>query len=377
MKVSKKRPVHPAHLALAVVALGALLACGTEAAPGDGATASDGGRLRLATTTSLYDTGLWDILERRFEDMYNVELDILTGGTGKALEFGRLGEVDALAIHDRVREEAFIAEGYGVERHPIAYNHFLIVGPCNVSDAAAVDRLDGNDGYAQSRQWRGLPCSDPAGISGMSPDDALSEIMRRGQGSGDRVWFVSRGDESGTHAREKLLWEEAGYNYDEVRDSGDWYLESGAGMGAVLLLANEKEAYTLSDAGTYLAFQKDLDLNVLVEEGDSLLNVYSVIAVSPERFPEANTAHGREPHPIPSLPRRRRTSSPLTASASTAGPSSLRLAVRSRNETPACPFASHSRAGGSPYPLPGFPFPETFALLRRISCRRLTSPSFP
>ena len=122
----------------------------------------------------------------------------------------------------------------------------------------------------------------------MSPEDALSEVMRRGRDSRDRVWFVSRGDESGTHAREKLLWEEAGYSYDEVRDSGDWYLESGAGMGAVLLLANEKEAYTLSDAGTYLAFNKDLDLNVLVEEGDSLLNVYSVIAVSPERYPDAN-----------------------------------------------------------------------------------------
>ena len=190
-----------------------------------------------------------------------MELDILTGGTGKALEFGRLGEVDAIAIHDRVREEAFIAEGYGVERHPIAYNYFLIVGPE----------------------------SDPAGISKLAPEEALSEVMRRGQGSGDRVWFVSRGDESGTHAREKLLWEKAGYSYDTVRDSGSWYLESGAGMGAVLLLADEKEAYTLTDAGTFLAFKKDLDLTPLVESGDSLLNVYSVIAVSPERFPDANS----------------------------------------------------------------------------------------
>lgn len=254
MKFSKKGLVYLAVLALA---LSALLACGTDAAP-----ASDGGRLRLATTTSLYDTGLWDVLERRFEDMYNVELDILTGGTGKALEFGRLGEVDVLAIHDRVREEAFITEGYGVERHPIAYNHFLLVGPAN----------------------------DPASVTGLAPEDALSEVMRQGQGSRDRVWFVSRGDESGTHAREKLLWQKAGFDYDVVRDSGDWYLESGAGMGAVLLLADEKEAYTLSDAGTYLAFQKDLDLNVLVEEGDSLLNVYSVIAVNPDRFPDANRA---------------------------------------------------------------------------------------
>ena len=239
-----------------VVAVGALAACEPGAAP-----AADGGRLRLATTTSLYDTGLWDALERRFEDKYNVELDILTGGTGKALEFGRLGEVDALAIHDRVREEAFIAEGYGVERHPIAYNHFLLVGPE----------------------------SDPAAISGLTPEEALSEIMRRGQGSGERVWFVSRGDNSGTHAREMLLWQQAGHDYESVRGSGGWYLESGAGMGAVLVLADEKRAYTLTDLGTFLAFRRDLDLAPLVEEGDSLLNVYSVIAVSPERFPDANS----------------------------------------------------------------------------------------
>ena len=261
MKATKTTSLCLARLALAVAALVCVLACGTEAAPGDGTPASDGGRLRLATTTSLYDTGLWDTLERRFEDMYNVELDILTGGTGKALEFGRLGEVDMLAIHDRVREEAFIAEGYGVERHPIAYNYFMIVGPDN----------------------------DPAAIKGRAPEESLSEVMRRGSGSIDRVWFVSRGDESGTHAREKLLWEKAGYSYDTVRDSGDWYLESGAGMGAVLLLADEKDAYTLTDAGTYLAFNKDLDLSVLVEEGDSLLNVYSVMAVSPERLSDTGS----------------------------------------------------------------------------------------
>ena len=111
-----------------------------------------------------------------------MELDILTGGTGKALEFGRLGEVDAIAIHDRVREEAFVAEGYGVERYPIAYNYFMIVGPE----------------------------SDPAGISKLAPEEALLEVMRRGQGSGDRVWFVSRGDESGTHAQREAALGEGG-----------------------------------------------------------------------------------------------------------------------------------------------------------------------
>ena len=133
------------------------------------------------------------------------------------------------------------------------------------------------------------PESDPAGISELAPEEALLEVMRKGQASPGRVWFVSRGDESGTHAREKLLWEKAGFSYDTVRDSGDWYLESGAGMGAVLLLADEKDAYTLTDAGTFLAFRKDLDLTPLVESGDSLLNVYSVIAVSPERFPDADS----------------------------------------------------------------------------------------
>ena len=166
------------------------------------------------------------------------------------MEFGRLGEVDALAIHDRVREEAFIAEGTGWSGHPIAYNHFMIVGPCVIPHAAVVERLDGDEDRKQRRHFQGVPCSDPAGITGLAPEGALSEIMRRGQGSGDRVWFVSRGDESGTHAREKLLWEKAGYDYDTVRNSGDWYLESGAGMGAVLLLADEKDAYTLTDAGT-------------------------------------------------------------------------------------------------------------------------------
>ena len=282
MKASKIVSTYLVKSALAVAVLVGLVACVPEAATGEG-------RLRLATTTSLYDTGLWYTLERRFEDRYDVELDILTGGTGKALEFGRLGEVDVLAIHDRVREEAFIAEGYGVERHPIAYNHFLIVGPCDIPYAVIVERLDGDEDRKQRRHFQGVPCSDPAGIKGMNPEDALSEIMRRGQGSRERVWFVSRGDESGTHAREKLLWEKAGYDYDTVRDSGDWYLESGAGMGAVLLLADEKGAYTLTDAGTFLAFRKDLDLTPLVESGDSLLNVYSVIAVSPERFPDANS----------------------------------------------------------------------------------------
>lgn len=214
----------------------------------------------MATTTSLDDTGLWDFLEPMFEDRYGVELDIISGGTGKALEFGRRGDIDVLTIHDKAREEEFVAQGYGIQRHPIAYNYFLIVGPE----------------------------SDPAGIKGMEPEKALLEVMKNGQANPGKVWFVSRGDSSGTHAREKLLWQRAGQEYESVRNSGGWYLEAGAGMGAILTLADEKSAYTLTDIGTYLAFKRKLGLVTLVDRGDSLLNVYSVIAINPERHPDTN-----------------------------------------------------------------------------------------
>jgi tungstate transport system substrate-binding protein len=214
----------------------------------------------VATTTSLYDTGLWDTLEPLFEDRYGVALDVISGGTGKALEFGRRGDVDVLTIHDKAREERFVADGYGVKRYPIAYNYFLIVGPQD----------------------------DPAGIGGMGPEQALLEVMNKGQADPGKVWFVSRGDDSGTHAREKLLWQLAGQEYDSVRNSGAWYLEAGAGMGAILVLTDEKSAYTLTDVGTYLAFKRDLALVTLVDRGDTLLNVYSAIAISPEAHPDAN-----------------------------------------------------------------------------------------
>ena len=214
----------------------------------------------MATTTSLYDTGLWDTLEPLFEDKYGIELDIISGGTGRALEFGRRGDVDILTIHDKAREEEFVAQGYGVERHPVAYNYFLIVGPN----------------------------TDPAGIEGMDPEKALLEVMKRGQANPGRVWFVSRGDGSGTHAREKLLWQRGGQEYESVRNSGGWYLEAGAGMGAILTLSDERSAYTLTDIGTYLAFKRKLDLIPLVDSGESLLNVYSAIAISPETHPDIN-----------------------------------------------------------------------------------------
>lgn len=212
-------------------------------------------RLRVATTTSLYDTGLWGYLEPKFEKEYDVELDVLYAGTGKALEWGRRGDVDVVTIHDKAREEQFVADGYGVERHPFAYNYFVIVGP---------------EG-------------DPAGIRDMTPVDAFIKLMEEGQTNGE-VKFVSRGDDSGTHSKEKAIWQAAGYDYEDVRASGAWYIEAGSGMGPTLVMANEKSAYTLSDMGTYLAFKGDLSLVPLVDQGDILLNVYSVIAVNLEKI---------------------------------------------------------------------------------------------
>ena len=259
----KKLSVSVIKTTLLITILSGLLACTVEGQPtnqNDETISPNGGRLKLATTTSLYDTGLWDSLEPMFEDRYGIELDILTGGTGKALEFGRRGDVDVLTIHDKTREEEFVAQGYGMQRYPLAYNYFLIVGPG----------------------------SDPAGIKDMDPEKALLEVMKNGQANPGKVWFVSRGDNSGTHAREKLLWKLGGQEYESVRNSGSWYLEAGAGMGAILTLADEKSAYTLADMGTYLAFKRKLALIPLVDSGESLLNVYSVIAISPERHPDTN-----------------------------------------------------------------------------------------
>jgi len=203
----------------------------------------------------MYDTGLWGYLEPMFEEEYGVELDIIYAGTGKALEYGRRGDVDIITVHSRAREEQFINEGYGGERVPFAYNYFLVVGPE----------------------------SDPAGIKGMSPEEAFRKLMETGSGS-----FVSRGDDSGTHTKEKQIWEQAGYDYEEVRNAGRWYIEAGTGMGPSLMMASEKEAYTLTDMGTYLSYKGKLELVPVVDKGDILLNVYSAIAVNPEKVSGTN-----------------------------------------------------------------------------------------
>jgi tungstate transport system substrate-binding protein len=260
---------------LCVLLLGAVLLTGcTGTDTGDGTPAATPTattppateqELHIATTTSLFDTGLLDYLTPMFEEQYNADVKIISAGTGKALEYGERGDVDVMMVHDREREQAFVDNGFGTNHRTFAYNYFVIVGPE----------------------------SDPAGITGMQPEEAFTTIYEKGA-TDPAVVFVSRGDASGTHAKEQAIWASAGYNYTDVENAGDWYLESGSGMGTTLSLADEKGAYTLSDIGTFLAYQGDIDLGILVEEGDILLNPYGVMQINPAKYPDVNSTLAKE-----------------------------------------------------------------------------------
>lgn len=200
--------------------------------------------LILATTTSTADTGLLDELNAAFEEQHpQYQVKAIAVGTGEALEMGRRKGADIVLVHSRAAEDAFVAAGHGFDRRDVMYNDFVLVGPP----------------------------ADPAGISGSTPEEALRAIAAA------RATFVSRADRSGTHSREQSLWSRAG-----IEPSGDWYLETGQGMGATLLIASEKQAYTLADRGTLLA-TSSLELVVLVEQHATLLNPYGIIQVTGAR----------------------------------------------------------------------------------------------
>ncbi len=221
------------------------------------------GTLKIATTTSLYDTKLLDAVQDFYKKKYGVDLKITSQGTGKAIELAKKGDVDLLLVHSPSQESAFIEDGYGLNPRCFAYNYFLIVGPE----------------------------SDPAGIKGMKPEAAFAKIMELGKKGDAKVMFASRGDNSGTHTAEKSIWSLAKKNYTtEVQKSGKWYIETGKSMGETLQLANEKGAYTLTDEGTFLAFKSKLGLVPLVTEGDALLNRYSAIAINPGKVKGVNLA---------------------------------------------------------------------------------------
>ena len=206
-------------------------------------------KLILATTTSTYDSGLLDHLLPNFETKYNAKVEIIAVGTGQAIKTAEQGDADVILVHARAREDKFVADGYGVNRQDVMYNDFIILGPKD----------------------------DPAGVKGMT--DAAAALVKIAEAQAP---FASRGDESGTHSKEKAIWAKAG-----IEPGGDWYLSLGQGMGATLTVANEKGAYTITDRGTYLARKDGLGLPIMVERDVILFNPYGVIAVNPEMHPHA------------------------------------------------------------------------------------------
>ncbi|MDA3835326.1 MAG: substrate-binding domain-containing protein, partial [Spirochaetales bacterium] len=191
-------------------------------------------------------------LLREFEKKTGISVDVLSVGTGKAITLGERGDADLLLVHAKSLEEQFIAQGYGVNRREIMSNDFVILGPRE----------------------------DPAGIRGMhNTDNALKAIAKTGAA------FVSRGDESGTYVREKQLWQDAG-----LTPSGAWYREVGQGMAAAITMADDMQAYTLADRGTFIALQNSVNLELLVEGDSRLYNQYAVIAVNPAVHPQVEYA---------------------------------------------------------------------------------------
>ncbi|UCE15688.1 MAG: substrate-binding domain-containing protein [Candidatus Bathyarchaeota archaeon] len=217
-------------------------------------------RLRISTTTSLYDSGLLEAIRNQYETKRSISIQIISRGTGLAVKLAQGGDADMILVHAPSKEFFFLKQGYGVCRKIIAYNFFAIVGPE----------------------------TDPAEIRELTPLEALAKIVEAGR-NGQAKW-VSRGDESGTHIKEKVLWEAAGFIWENLRSEISWYREASKGMGGALILASERSAYTLTDMGTYLSHSKAglIALDVLVSEGEELLNVYSVIAVNQTRHPHTN-----------------------------------------------------------------------------------------
>lgn len=218
-------------------------------------------RLLISTTTSLYETGLLNATRQAFEAKYPINLAFIAVGTGQAILQAQGGSVDALLVHSPSQEAQFLTGGDGVCRKIIAYNFFTIVGPA----------------------------SDPAHINGSSVITALQKIVDYGRNhTTSRIW-VSRGDGSGTHTKEKSLWAKANFNDTQI-SAESWYASAGQGMSQTLNMANEFEAYTLSDTGTYWKLSKDgtVSLVAFITETKDLLNVYSVMAVNQTKHPSVN-----------------------------------------------------------------------------------------
>ena len=207
----------------------------------------------LATTTSTQDSGLLDVLLPIFEKKTGYFVKTIAVGSGQAMAMGQKGEADVLLVHSPAAEKNFVAEGYGINRRLIMHNDYIIVGPPG----------------------------DLAKIKGVKPtSEAFKKI------ASEKALFMSRGDNSGTHSKEREIWKASGINPEGEK----WYQQTGLGMGQTLSVAAEKKGYTLADRGTYLALKKNLGLDILVEGDAILLNIYHVIEVNPVKWPKVNSA---------------------------------------------------------------------------------------
>ncbi len=237
------------------VAVGVVLAAGPAICRAAGVPESKVKDLILSTTTSTVDSGLLDVLIPEFEKKTGFRVKTIAVGTGQALAMGEKGEADVLLTHAQSAEKKLVDAGVVTNYQLVMHNDFIVVGPAQ----------------------------DPAGIKGKPSTDAFKAIAAR------ESTFISRGDDSGTHKKELSIWSAA-----EVKPAGaKWYQESGQGMGATLLMASEKQGYTLTDRATYLAQKKNLKLDILSEGDKSLLNIYHVMQVNPEKFDKVNAEGGK------------------------------------------------------------------------------------
>lgn len=212
----------------------------------------------VQSTTSTANSGLYDAILPQFEKQTGIRVNVVAVGTGQAIKNATRGDGDVLLVHAKAAEEKFVADGWGVDRFDLMYNDFIFVGPDN----------------------------DPAGLSdATSAVDALIRI------SSDRALFASRGDNSGTHQKERLLWTSAGI--DPTASSGDWYRETGSGMGATLNVAVGMNAYAMTDRATWMSFGNKLGFKIVFDNDQQLFNQYGIILVNPSRHPHVNAKDGQ------------------------------------------------------------------------------------
>ena len=248
--IGSRRRMAPARIAYGIAVM-ILAFCAT------GAKAAEA-FIILQSTTSTQNSGLLDAILPDFTESTGIEVRVIAVGTGQAIKNARNGDGDVLLVHSRAAEEAFVAEGWGVERHDVMFNDFVVAGPR----------------------------SDPAAVDGMS--DVLAAFKRIAEA---KATFISRGDDSGTHKKERSLWAETGM--DVAAQSGTWYRETGSGMGASLNMAAASNGYLLTDRATWLAFRNRANLKILVEGDKRLFNPYGVILVNPARHARVKAEAGQ------------------------------------------------------------------------------------